>query len=255
MNMIHRLTLTIVLSCASFAVFAGDMKPMKDMMKQQIMTTCDDAAFLSCIGIDKKKCVSAVEKTLASCDHLFPKDLKTMDDAAMNAHSDCITQNMLKHSGVSSSKLDSCDTLDSAAAPPMDPAQGMAMMNQAMQAHAAAVGTDDVTLPLYKNATVMSHFANGEMAQMFKDVEPLPALMMSSPDSADKVAHYYRKNLKGFKEYKIEGGILFMEKGPKDFDMLKHMHVYVSTPHVAVFDDDGGIKNAKSKIEIAYRKK
>jgi len=246
----YPISILITLSCASSVAHSGDMQPMIDMMKQQVMATCDDQAFLSCIGINKKKCISSVDKALSTCDSLFPKDMSAMNDTTMNAHGDCLTENLIKYSGITSSKLDSCETTASSEPSSMDQQQAMALMAQGLQAHAAAVGTDGVTLPLYKNATVMSHFANGEMAPMFKDVEQLPALMMSSPDSADKIAGYYRKELKGFKEYKIEGGILFMEKGPEDFDMLKHLQTYVSTPHVAIMNDAG-----QSRIEIAYKKK
>ena len=251
MKNIYRITFIMTLSLLSFTAKSGDMTAMKDMMKQQAIASCDDSAFLSCIGSNKKKCISFMNKALSSCDHLFPKEVTGMTDSAMNAFGDCTEKSVLKSTGVSRSKFDSCDaTTASAEPPPMDQEQAMAMMAQGLQAHAAATGTDGVTLPLYKNGTVLSHFANGEMAPMFKDVEQLPALVMSSPDSADKIVGYYRKKLKGFKEYKIEGGILFMEKGPKNFDMLKHMRAYVSTPHVAIIDDAG-----ERRIEIAYKKK
>ena len=250
MKNIYRTTFIIILSCVSFIAHSGDMGPMKAMMKQQFMATCDDKAFLSCIGINKKKCISTVDKSMESCDSLFPKDMSAMDDTTMNAHADCLTKNLIKHAGITSSKLESCDTTASSDPSSMDQEQVMAMMAQGLQAHAAATGTDGVTLPLYKNATVLSHFANGEMAPMFKDTEQLPALVMSSPDSTDKIVSYYRKKLKGFKEYKIEGGILFMEEGPENFDIMKHMPAYVSTPHVAITSDSG-----QSRIEIAYKKK
>lgn len=255
MKNICRLIFIVTFFGVSFVAQSSDMNPMKEMMKQQIMDTCNDEAFLSCIGINKKKCVSSVEKAVSSCDHLFPKDMTAMDDTTMNAHGDCLSKSLMENSGVSSSKLDACDAIANNDAPPMEPQEAMAMMGQALQAHAAAVGTDGVTLPLYKNATLMSHFANGEMGQLFDDVEQLPALVMSSPDNVDKIVGYYRKKLKGFNEYKIDGGILFMENGPKDFDILKHMRAYVSTPHVAIIEDDGGAQGAKSRIEIAYKKK
>ncbi|WP_455201678.1 hypothetical protein, partial [Kaarinaea lacus] len=157
MKNIYRVTIIMTLLCVSLAAQSGDMTPMKDMMKQQVMASCDDKAFLSCMGINKKKCVSSVEKTMSSCDHLFPKDMTAMNDTTMIAHGDCLTQNLIKHSGVSQSKVDACGQSASADAPPsMDQEQAMAMMGQALQAHAAAVGTDGVTLPLYKNATVLS---------------------------------------------------------------------------------------------------
>jgi len=247
---IYRTTIIIIFSFLSFIAHSGDMGPMKEMMKQQIMTSCDDDAFLSCMGISKKKCVSTVEKALASCDKYFPGDMSAMNDEEMNKHGDCLAKSLTKYSGVSDDKANACSESAQSEPPSMDQEQAMAMMAQGLQAHAAATGTDGVTLPLYENATVMSHFANGEMAPMFKDVEQLPALVMSSPDSAEKIVGYYRKKLKGFKEYKLEDGILFMENGPKDFDITKHMPAYVSTPHVAITNDSG-----QSRIEIAYKKK
>lgn len=263
MKKIIHLTFIVLLSSFSFTALSQDMTAMmKQQMQKDMAASCNDKAFLSCIGIAKKKCISATNKTLSDCEHLFPKSNAAMGNgAAFMAHGQCVESRMLKNAGISASKLDACDSMagggPATGAPPMNMTQGIAMLNQALQQHAQSVGTDDVTLPVYKNATVMSHFASGEMAQMFDDAEPLPALMLASPDSTGKVVRYYRKKLKGFKEYKVRGDILFMESGPKNFDFVKDMKTYATTPHVMIMpieNTPGAPHGSRSKIEIAYKK-
>ncbi|VAW85054.1 hypothetical protein MNBD_GAMMA17-316 [hydrothermal vent metagenome] len=164
-------------------------------------------------------------------------------------------RNLPKNAGVSMNRLDACDT-EHADHPAADMAEGLTMMNQMLQQHAANVGTDGVTLPLYKNATVISHFASGEMAEIV-GVAALPALIMASPDDTHTIANYYRTKLSGFTEHKINGDILFMDGGPKNFDYLKDYQTYIVTPHVLIspLQEAFGVPvGTKSKIEIAYKK-
>ncbi|MEJ2180986.1 MAG: hypothetical protein P8Y28_11255 [Gammaproteobacteria bacterium] len=263
MKNIYRIAFIITLSCASFVAHSGDMAPMKNMMKKQFMSSCDDQAFLSCIGINKKKCASSVETAMTKCDSLFPKEMSGMNDTTMNAHGDCMTKNLIKSAGISSSKLNACGDSNSADAPPMDPQEGMAMFNQALQQQAQMMPVDDVTLPMYKNATVMSHFSGSQGAQMIYNMMgemyegTLPALTMASPDDASKIVAYYQKKLKGFSKIKVDDGILFIKSKQKDYDPMRDMKIYATTPHVMVSPMGAmpGIPgNTKSKIEIAYQK-
>lgn len=253
-----RVSFIVLLSSLSFAAWSQDMSAMKKMTQQQMMAPCNDKAFLSCIGISKNKCTSSTKKSISSCDHLYPKDMVSMgmnDGAAMNVFGECFSKGILKHTGISTDKLDACDS--TASAPPMDMEQGLAMMGKMFQAHAEAVGTDGVTLPVYKNATVTSHFANGEMSSMMEGVKPIPALKMESPDNIGTIASYYRGKLKGFREYKIQDGILFMKNGPKDFDVVRDMKTYLTTPHVEIMpipDVPKASDGPKSSIQIAYKK-
>lgn len=249
-----RLIFIILLSGYSFAALSQDMiAMMKQQMKDSISAMCNDKNFLACTGLKQKKCVSAANSTISACDHLFPNENTAMNDDAFDAHGECMERNFPKNSGVSVSKLDACDT-DNANEAPVDMAEGMVMMNQMLQQHADSIGTDDVTLPIYKNATIMSHFTSAEMAQM-AGVNPLPALVLVSSDSTNKVASYYRTKLKGFREHKIDGDILFMDGGPKNFDYVKDYKTYMVTPHVLIAPMQEGLgvpPGSNSKIEIAY---
>jgi hypothetical protein len=234
---------------------------MKQQLQEDMTATCHDNAFLVCIGINQKKCISAVSGAMSACDHLFPKsDADLVNETALLAHGECIESRLLKNAGVSAEKLDACDQMAGGEAvvseSPMDIEQAATLMNQALQQHAQSVGTTGVTLPIYKNATIMSHFADGEVVQML-GLKALPAMMLVSADDTDKIAAYYRNKLKGFKEYKKNEDILFLEKGPKNFDYVKDMKTYITTPHVMIMpmhDVPGMPAGSKTKIEISYKK-
>lgn len=262
MNKIISIIFIISSSSYSLTALSQDMTiMMRQQMEKELIATCNDKGFLSCIGISKKLCVSSTIIAISRCEKLLPKDSAAMSDkAAFTKHGECIKNSLLKNTGVSADKLDACDSMTgdkpAAVAPPMEMKQGIAMMNQVMQKHAQSIGTDGVTLPIYKNAIVMSHFTSGQMSKMF-DVEPLPALVLVSPDDTKKIVSFYRKKLKGFKEYNIDGDVLFMEHGPKKFDYSKDLETYVTTPHVLISpmrDAPGKTVVSKNKIEIAYKK-
>ncbi len=249
-----RLIFIAFISSYSFTALSQDMiVMMKQQMRDSLMATCNDSDFLTCTGLSQKKCASAANSTISTCDHLFPKGDAAMNDDAFDEHGNCLESNFLKNTGISTTKLDTCDTDDYSDAP-VDMETGITMMNQMLQQHAEDIGTDGVTLPIYKNATVMSHFASGEMAQLTA-AKPLPAMVLVSPDNTLQVADYYRKNLKGFREHKIDGDILFMKGGPKDFDYAKDFEIYAITPHVLIMPMQDGLgvpPGTKSKVEIAY---
>lgn len=262
MKRMIRLSIIVLLSGLSFSAWSQDMAAMmKQQMRDSMTATCNDKSFLACTGINKKRCLSAGKKTISACDHLFPKGDAVMGDGtAFDAHGKCMESHYPNNMGVSANKLDACDPMAGggsvASAPPMSMEQGIAMMSQAFQQHAQSIGTDRVTLPLYKNATVMSHLRSGDMSRMYDDIENLAALKMESPDNVSKIASYYRGKLKGFREYKIQGGIIFMKNGPKDFDLLRDMKKYVSTPHVEIMpiqDAANASQGSKSEIQISYK--
>ncbi|MDH5447087.1 MAG: hypothetical protein OEY52_16180 [Gammaproteobacteria bacterium] len=258
MNRIKQLSYLILLTSLSFTAASQDISAMKNMMQQEMMASCQDRAFLSCVGISSNKCTKSGRKAISSCDHLFPKSMAAMsanNGMAMEAFGECINKTMLKHTGVPSNRLDACDSMaDNSPAggqPEMDPEQMMAMMGTMLKQHADATGTSGVTLPLYKNAVVKAHFANGEMANTFDDIKPIPALTMESPDGINKIASFYRGKLKGFREYKMLGGVVFLKNGPKKFDRIKDMKKYMTTPHVEIMPTPG-VSN--TSIQIAYEK-
>jgi len=260
MKRIIYVTSIIFLSVFSIAAMSQDIAAMKKMTQKQFMSTCDDAGFLKCIGIDKSKCISSTKKTLSSCDQLFPKNADSMDEG-MTAFGECFSKNIIKFAGISEEKLDACEPTENQ--PPMDMQQGLAMFNQAMQQQAQMMGTDGVTLPIYENTTVMSHLSGSQGAQIVYNLTgemhdgTLPALTLASPDDSSKIVAYYQKKLNGFSKIKVDDGVLFIKSKQKDFDPLRDMKVYATTPHVMVSPMGAlpGIPaNTKSKIEIAYKK-
>jgi len=245
-----------------------DMAVMiKQQMQQGMAETCNDHAFLSCMGVSKSKCSSATQKAVVDCDHLFPKGKALMgDESAFKPHGECIESHILKYTGTTAKKLDACDTMlgnnSAGDNPSMNRDEGIAMLNQVMQQNAKSIGTDSVTLPIYKNAKVMSHFNASQSSEMMSGItgtpnmKALPALVLTSSDNIKSVVIFYEKKLKGFKKHSIDGDILFMKGGPEKFDMLKHLKIYVTTPHVMISPMSAGPGvpgGTKSKIEIAYK--
>lgn len=266
------ITLVLILLMGSSATSAMDMiAQMKQEMKESTIQVCNNQAFLSCIGSSTKKCLSAANKSVSACEKLFPKSNTAMGDGnAFFAHASCMDKNITRNLGVSLEKLNRCDPEGAgdptgnmappvAGMPPMGREQNIAMMNQMLQQHAQSVGTGGVTLPVYKKTTVMSHFANGELNGMYQDmgIKPLPALMLASPDSVNKIAKYYRGKLKGFREHQIDNQILFLKGGPKKYNDMKHMKILVTTPHVRITPIQGipgTPAGTRSQIEVAYKK-
>lgn len=137
--------------------------------------------------------------------------------------------------------------------------EGMDEMDQQIQMMAkASEGTlDSITLPVYSNSKVMMHVPVG---MNLNGVKALPAATFSSSDSVDKILAYYQKKLPNFKMKKMSDGQVFlMETLPQNFDVLKHMKEYVTTPHITISpvkDQGMGVPSGtKSTIEIAYRAK
>lgn len=257
----NRFYLIIITFISSYSITAYSQN-MTAMIKQQMQISmaimCNDRNFLACSGLSQNECNSAVVNTIAACDHLFPTHITAMNDNSFDRHSDCIQYSFPKISGINLHRLEACNSNDHHESHDEneDMADGIAMMNQALQQHAETVGTDDVTLPIYKNARVMSHFSSGEMTAMH-GVKPLPALVMTSPDSTTTIASYYRKKLTGFREHNFNGDILFMQGGPKYFDYVQDYETYAVTPHVLIspLQHGSGVPaGTQSKIEIAYKK-
>ncbi len=277
--------LAIALLAAPSVAPAMDMAAMmKQQMQESTNRMCNNQRFLSCIGSSSKKCMAAANRSIAACDSLFPIGEAAMANDGFMAHGNCMDKQITKHLGISLDRLDACDPggagdpmggmppmpggmppmpggmpPTSGEMPPMGNQQGLAMMNQMMQQHAKSRGTKGVTLPVYKNATLMSHLYSEEISPMFEGAgnKPLPALSLVSPDSVKQIAKYYRKKLKGFREHNTDGQILFIKGGPKKYDVIKHTQLMPITPHVMIGPAQslpGTPPNTRSLITIAYRK-
>ncbi|MDH5180757.1 MAG: hypothetical protein OEZ39_02160 [Gammaproteobacteria bacterium] len=237
---------------------------LRQQIEQSMQEDCNNPAFAGCLGISSQTCLSAGQKMLDRCASKMPKGNIMENIAAMEAFDQCVETYFSKFAGISVKRFHACDAQagDGTNPPPagMNSAPDMAMLQQMMQQQAQNVGTAGVTLPLYKKASVMMHITDGKDMAMFVEqgITPLPALTMASPDNIKTIAAFYRKKLAGFTEYNLNGDILFLEKGPKNFDMLRDMKRFVTTPHVYLSSLNGDEMmippGSKTQIEIAYRK-
>jgi len=114
-----------------------------------------------------------------------------------------------------------------------------------------------ITLPIYPDAKVMMHMPVSGRLELDKEYITLPAATFTSSHKPNKVAAFYEKNLKGFeKKVLATGDIVFMKAMPANFDLMTHMHAYVSQPHVLIKKAEGLMfEGAESFIEIAYQPK
>ncbi|MCI0505058.1 MAG: hypothetical protein L0Z73_03010 [Gammaproteobacteria bacterium] len=261
-----KLLCTIIISAALIqAAFA--MQDLKVQMETAIKNMCSDENALTCLDSSQDACSKAVDTALDTCGQLFPKgDLQGVDDWALNAHGQCMENTLPKLLSVPAGKIDSCMTIASVESAALDAQSGdlqlaaMPELQPATLPAAQHIGTENVTLPVYNNAVLMTHIHDEQNLENLTPkfgVKPLPALTLASMDTIEAIAQYYRKHLNEFKEYKIGNSVLFLENGPEDFDWVRDVQLYASTPHVNI--ENIGASPAvppgsQSKIEIAYRK-
>jgi len=112
------------------------------MMKTQLTASCNDKAFLACVGISKSKCASTTTRAMSRCETLFPKSMNAVSETAMDAYGDCVSKNLLNNAGITANKLDNCMPTDSVAS--MTDAQILDQVNRSMKLYAEAAGTGNV---------------------------------------------------------------------------------------------------------------
>jgi len=227
---------------------------MKSDMEKSMRAICADQTALTCLGISEKFCSDSVKTVLTKCDHLFPKDAKKT--GATDAYDQCIEKTLPGLFGVSNDKIQSC--LGTGWNEKQLPVKSKVAV--AVKPSKAQLSKHDIPIPVYHNATPMSHIAGKKTLESFAKIygtRPLPAVMLATKDDITKVANYYRKHLRNFREYKLHNGVLFIEDGPVGFKMARDIKLYVSTPHVMIVKDTNDPKapqGTRSKIDIAYRK-
>ena len=116
-----------------------------------------------------------------------------------------------------------------------------------------------ISLPRYPDSQVMMHMHRpSEMSVEDETFHTLPAATLASAASFAKVVAFYQKKLPNFEMKKIsDDNVVFMEKMPKNFDVLTHMKEFATTPHVAISSYRGASaavpNGTQTSIEIAYR--
>lgn len=261
--MMTRIYLVILLSVLSVAPCHAQKPSLKETMKAQMEESlkhiCIDQSVLGCLGISQQVCDKAVQTALQKCEPLFPKN--GTDESALDAHSQCIEKTLPPLFGVPSDKIDSClGTTQNGEHMPHQSILMAAQHYNKVHTRLPPLSAKGVTLPVYKNATLMAHISDEKQLQSrakMYGTKSLPDVLLASRDTLAVVANYYRKHLHHFKEYKLHNGVLFIEKGPEKFSMVRDMKLYVSTPHVMIVKDSNdpmAPKGTNSKINIAYRK-
>ena len=246
-------------------------------------------AMAKCSGLSEKKLEDSIRSGIMACAQHIE------NDAALDQ---CTEKEMMKRTGINRSTIAECDqslSQDDEREAQLDaydqeiesiydamgdneptPAQQQrldelhqAMMQENMKAvknaielsSAASQDTlDEITLPIYKNSTVMMHLQNPE-GFFGKDKKTshkiLPAATFQSPDSSDKILAYYKKALPDFEIATIDDGVIVLMEGmPKDFDLLQHFQELQSQPHILITPEKNNptLKSeTQSTIEIGYQ--
>ncbi|MFV1997127.1 MAG: hypothetical protein ACC641_03865 [Acidiferrobacterales bacterium] len=142
MKIVIQLTFLIILSNLSFSALSSEINAVKKMMEAQLAASCNDNAFLTCVGINENKCTLSASRAMSSCEYLFPKSMNAMSEKAMSKYGDCVSKKLLKNAGVTASKLGSCQYADRT--PSMTDAQILDQVNQSMKRYSEAAGTGNV---------------------------------------------------------------------------------------------------------------
>ena len=270
--------LVVVFPCVAFGD-ANIAAQMAQMAESSMRDSCDDAAFLGCVGAKAPACKAAVNTAIGQCRSRFPKQISQSDmqndpDTLMGEWASCVTGKMQTALKVSDelrakcdAQLDDSDGESQALAPPdMSPEQYKAdlekskkQMAAGIQSHARSVGTSDVTLPIYKNSTVFARIEGSQLAQLYNIPTALTTVSFASPDSPDTVTRFYKDSLKGFRQHKLSKGVVFAEgnvapTGGNDLDILRKLIAYPYVMIAPVEGDNTVLAGAKSTITIGFKK-
>ena len=249
------------------------------MVNFEVKQKCVSSEMAACLGVSQEDCKKQLDVAIGQCKSDVPKEIdENNGEKVIKKYGNCVNEKLAGGIKIPQSKVKECETKvgsaflglgltgqadrpDISSMTPQEKKEYMqaqaTKMAAAMQAQAKQIGTKSVTLPIYKNATAVSHFTDdNNITQIFNE-NALPSLTLASPDSVENIADFYKKKLKGFTQYELKQGILFLENGPKKFDMNTDMAIFVTSPHVwiaAVHNDTMVPSGSKSKIEIAYKK-
>ncbi len=115
-----------------------------------------------------------------------------------------------------------------------------------------------ITLPIYENSEIIMHITEGgNMEWGDKVIKTLPAATFSSSAPIEDIIAFYKTKLPNFKAKQVdEEMFLLMESMPEDFNLLKHIDKYSSTPNISISKRKAtnSPKGTQAIIEIAYRR-
>ncbi|MGB0892971.1 MAG: hypothetical protein ACPGUD_01060 [Parashewanella sp.] len=238
-----------------------------------------------CLGISRSAFSQALSKGKNVCQSQLSNTIKQQDiNRSLEQYTSCVTQQLQQHFDIAESKLERCDQqaddyttsmrASEATASPEDTSMRaadtttnseetstslsielMTQINNAMKLHAEFSDIDDVTLPLYPDHHIVSHFPDG--MKSVSAINGLPVTVIATDHFIENVIKFYERELHGFSKFPVEHGVIFMESAPKDFDLFRHFSLYLNTPHVLIEDmrpSKVARIEANTKIEISYRK-
>ena len=264
----------------SGAAFGDDniAAQMAQMAESSMRDSCNDTAFLSCVGAKVPACKTTVNTAIEQCRFKFPKKIspsntQSYSDTVLGEWSICVTEKIQTALKISDELMTKCDAQSSdndgesqAQIPDMSPEQYKAELEKvgkqmlaASQSHAQSVGTSDVTLPIYKNSSVVSRMDGPQVAQFLGTQTALPVVGFVSPDSLDTVTRFYKNNLKGFRQHKFANGVVFVEgdvapTGVNDLGLLVKLAAYQHVMIAPVEADNKVLAGSKSTISISFKK-
>ena len=254
---------------------------MAQMAESSMRDSCNDTAFLSCVGAKTPACKAAVNTALEHCRPKLPKkisqsDMQNDDGTVMGEWPDCVGGKIQTALKISDELMAKCDAQaedresQAMASSDLSPQQAQANLEKftaAMRSQAEAVGTADVTLPIYKKSSVMSRMEGPHVAQLVAHLygtqpstQPaVTVVLFASPDSPDAVTKFYKNSLKGFRQHKFADGVVFVEGNlvPASVTDLEFVKKLIAYQHVMV-DPIGNVRNGpagtKSIITIGFKK-
>ena len=209
---------------------------------------------LSCLGISKSDFQKTLYDAKISCRELLPEQIQTIEtEHYITEFGQCVSNGLMSHFDISQSIIDSCESQKMNAGMPLE--EAARRLNKGLKLHATKGDIQQVTLPLYSNYEIVSHFPEG--MGNFLGTNSLPVAVLSTNDDINRVIQFYQSQLPSYKQFPVEDGLILIEHAPDNFDLLTHIGLYTSTPHVLIEDmRHTEIKNHQGdvKIEISYRK-
>ncbi len=229
----------------------------KDTLVQQasiIVESGLNSTSLDCLGISKYSFNSALQEAKNSCGELIPNVIQNNETEHYSAEfGNCVSDGLRLHFDLSQNVIHECESQSTSTQTNLK--QAAKRLNEGLQLVANKGDIKRVTLPLYDNYEIVSHFPDG-MGNMRGNTS-LPVAVLSSNDDIDNIIQFYQSNLPTYKEFIVEDGIILIEDAPDDFNLLTHIGLYTSTPHVLIEDmrfNDITAQEGDVKIEISYRK-
>lgn len=205
---------------------------MINQIRSQAHEDCRDGQFQECIGASGEQCRQRVDTVLSGC----RREALESDGRVEPAMGRCLEREMPREFGVEESELQACmgqpggsggpsdsDSMSPEEARERAQAQQERAMEQAQEAQrrhleAQGVSRDDITLPVYPEAEMTSYLEPGtELGRLQGEelalAEDIAQATLTTSDSAEEVAAFYRDRLDGFTEVDsgMAGDVVFVD--------------------------------------------